>query len=1012
MATTDQGGLNWKLDVTDGFTGPLQQFTQLVTQAKAAMDAFKGDKNAFTASVEQLKQLTELTKAQTAASRENRATTAQANREELAQQRELAAALKAKAAAEKERGAIVRAQKADQEAAARAALGLDAAIAKSSATLKAAGDQADRNNPKVKGLATQFDNMRKALIGGGEAGNRLVFTLRNIIGVGAGLAFIQKLQQGFSDLLRSGIAFNASVEDTQIGIAGLLTAVVDVKDAQGNLVTGAQAFAATQVVAIRQTEQLRQATLRTTATFEQLAETFQIAVAPGLKAGLDVDQIRELAVSVSQAAGALGVPTNQLSEEIRALLTGTIQARTTRIATALGIRPEDIARAKNDVGGLAKFLDDRFRAFELAGERAAGTFTGTFNRARVAISLAAGDASAGLFEEIRTSFLTVFDTFTQRDAFGKLLPDEKAVRVLKLVFDGISDAVRTLRTNLQQISFDSILSSAQTVGSIFRGIGEVLSGFIRGAIDGFGTLGRIFRAVFGNSVDLVSFSQRLGEIIVVVGTIGAAFAGIRVVISTLILPLSALVKSVETLGAALKILGLTNPFTLLLVSAIGLGFAIRELISLNEDLARIQEASTPEQQLSKQTILRQKIIDLLKEQEELTNGSARRQFFTGNGVDEKRLETIRQQLAETRKLLELQQKADKVNPKAGAPLDTIKPPEFDEVGLIEKIGDFAKKITTEIQAKINGEPDTEVPVKLKAEADELPADLAKFKDQITRAELPFELESQFELVSKQTLDKFGETLVKMADMTEAGLNLMKSAISEFGSFVADTIVDAFDPTNDATFKERFARFLQSLAKQIISTLTQIAVAKLLLNIGVGAAGGTTVAAEGGLVGLADGGEVPDSGRASPNHFGIKAARPKGLDPTDTVPAWLAPGEFVQRASAVARYGADFMSALNQGLLDPGQLRGMAGLSARRSAEVQRARKIRGYADGGLISQQVAASAAAVAESSRAPAVATAPTPAFIVGNDLAADRMLRGGKSAVFDFFREHSSTFKAIIGQ
>lgn len=1010
MAITDQGGLNWKLDVTDGFTGPLQQFAQLVTQAKAAMDAFKGDKNAFTASVDQLKALTELTKAQTAASRENRSTSAQANREELAQQRELAAAIKARAQAEKERGAIIRAQKADQEQAAKASLGLDAAIARTAANQKKLAEENAKADPKVKGLATQFDNMRKALLGGGEAGNRLVFTLRNIIGVGAGLAFIQKIQQGFSDLLRSGISFNASVEDTQVGIAGLLTAVVDVKDAQGNLVTGAQAFTATQKVAIEQTNQLRQATLRTTASFEQLAETFQIAVAPGLKAGLDVDQIRELAVSVSQAAGALGVPTNQLSEEIRALLTGTIQARTTRIATALGIRPEDIARAKNDVGGLAKFLDDRFRAFEIAGERAAGTFTGTFNRARVAISLAAGDASKGLFEEIRTSFLTVFDTFTKRDAFGKLLPDEKAVRVLKLVFDGISDAVRTLRTNIQQISFANILSTAQTVGGVFRGIGELLAGFIRGAVDGFGTLGRIFRATFGSNVDLVSFGQRLGEIIVVVGTIGAAFAGFRVILSTLILPLSALVKSIETLGAALKILGLTNPFVLLLVSAVVLGFAIKDLIQLNEDLNRIQESSTPEQQLSKQAQLRQKIVDLLKEQDRVAEDATTLGFHTG--VDEKKLAAIRQQIAETRKLLEIQAKADKVNPKAGAPLDTIKPPEFDETTLIEKIGDFAKKITGEIQAKINAEPDTKVPVKLKASAEDLPADLAKFKGQITAAELPFELESQFELVSKKTLDKFGETLVKMADMTEAGLNLMKSAISEFGSFVADTIVDAFDPTNDATFKERFARFLQSLAKQIISTLTQIAVAKLLLNIGVGAAGGTTVAAEGGLVeGFAEGGPIGQPG-PSANHFGLKAPRPRGLDPTDTVPAWLAPGEFVQRASAVARYGADFMSALNQGLLDPGQLRGLAGMSARRSAEIQRARKIRGYADGGLISQQVAASAAAVAESSRAPAVATVPTPAFIVGNDLAADRMLRGGKSAVFDFFREHSSTFKAIIGQ
>ncbi len=38
--------------------------------------------------------------------------------------------------------------------------------------------------------------------------------------------------------------------------------------------------------------------------------------------------------------------------------------------------------------------------------------------------------------------------------------------------------------------------------------------------------------------------------------------------------------------------------------------------------------------------------------------------------------------------------------------------------------------------------------------------------------------------------------------------------------------------------------------------------------------------------------------------------------TDTVPAWLSPGEVVEQKAAVDRYGARFMGALNQGLIDP------------------------------------------------------------------------------------------------
>jgi hypothetical protein len=159
-------------------------------------------------------------------------------------------------------------------------------------------------------------------------------------------------------------------------------------------------------------------------------------------------------------------------------------------------------------------------------------------------------------------------------------------------------------------------------------------------------------------------------------------------------------------------------------------------------------------------------------------------------------------------------------------------------------------------------------------------------------------------------------------------------------------------------------------------------------------------------GFADGGPVEGP---APQHFGLKAPRPRGLDPSDTVAAWLAPGEYVQKAAAVARYGADLMDRINRGLVDPSSLRALAGLSATRSSNARRVSRIAGFADGGLISTQLAAAGAAARTASSAPAVG--PTPAFIVGNDLAANRFLTGGKSAVFDFFREHATTFRAIIG-
>ncbi|ETB34836.1 hypothetical protein N602_27965, partial [Mycobacterium avium subsp. hominissuis 10-5606] len=42
----------------------------------------------------------------------------------------------------------------------------------------------------------------------------------------------------------------------------------------------------------------------------------------------------------------------------------------------------------------------------------------------------------------------------------------------------------------------------------------------------------------------------------------------------------------------------------------------------------------------------------------------------------------------------------------------------------------------------------------------------------------------------------------------------------------------------------------------------------------------------------------------------------GPSGTDTIPAWLSPGEQVEQKSAVDKYGSRFMTALNQGLVDP------------------------------------------------------------------------------------------------
>ena len=62
-------------------------------------------------------------------------------------------------------------------------------------------------------------------------------------------------------------------------------------------------------------------------------------------------------------------------------------------------------------------------------------------------------------------------------------------------------------------------------------------------------------------------------------------------------------------------------------------------------------------------------------------------------------------------------------------------------------------------------------------------------------------------------------------------------------------------------------------------------------------------------------QMPGPWGGGPMHFATGG--PSG---TDTIPAWLSPGEYVQNKSAVDQYGTAFMNALNQGQVDPSSVR--------------------------------------------------------------------------------------------
>jgi hypothetical protein len=381
--------------------------------------------------------------------------------------------------------------------------------------------------------------------------NRISFTFRRLFGILAAFAAARAATASFGALVRAGFAFNDQLERSRIGLAGIISSAAQVRDVQGEIVTGAEAYTIALGEASKQQKQLQRDALLTTATYEELLRAFQIATGPGLGAGLNLNQIRQFSVLISQAASAIDLPQNQLSEEIRALLTANIRPTTTRIAQVLSITNEDVRRAR-EAGTLFEFLRSRLEGFSLAAEDAARTLSGSFTRIRGAFELIAGEAAQGSFGTLRTILNDIFDTLLviERDASGAITsvaPSPQVVAAFRAVFDAIDRVLQRGREAAQTIGFEGVTDAATLFAAVLETVGTLLVNIGTGIVRGFGTLQRILSPIVGAFRELGSLIDRtfgagtsgellrsVTQVLTVVLGIQIAFGGVTAIVTRLL----------------------------------------------------------------------------------------------------------------------------------------------------------------------------------------------------------------------------------------------------------------------------------------------------------------------------------------------------------------------------------------------------------------------------------------------------------------------------------------------
>lgn len=362
------------------------------------------------------------------------------------------------------------------------------------------GITARRAAEQVGLTSAQAKQLRLNMWDAEHAARQFLFTFRRLVGILAVFTLARKFAQAIGAGVREMVRFNAEIETARTGIASIISSVGTLYDAQGNLVTGAEAFNIALGLSSDLIKKLRKDAIGSVATFESLVQSFQVAVGPGLAAGLNLDQVRVLSKRLSEAAITMGIPINQLSEEIRSLLQGTATARNTRIAALFGGAKEanEAIRIAKEQGKLYEVLSKKLEGVALGTDAAKKSFKVLASDLKDSFQLLLAEGGIEYFESLKVAIDNLKKALVQVDTNGDVIgvsPGALAITkefssVLTTIvqdfqkFAGLGDQASALNTvlvaiagtvrSLSPLLFTAFNTLALTVSMVLGPISKVL----------------------------------------------------------------------------------------------------------------------------------------------------------------------------------------------------------------------------------------------------------------------------------------------------------------------------------------------------------------------------------------------------------------------------------------------------------------------------------------------------------------------------------------------------------
>lgn len=300
-----------------------------------------------------------------------------------------------------------------------------------------------------------------------------------------------RLASLFVSLTLEGLNYNAMLTTSQAGMAAIVSSFSDITDAQGKVIEGSKRFDVAMNVSSAMQKQLQAEAIQTAATYEELVRAMQEAAGPAFAKGFSPGQLTTFTVDVAKTAQAIGLPFDQLNQEVRGLLEGDM-SKNSRVARLLlsdlaieakktGTTVEKELKRMAKSGELFTYLHDRMKEFTRAAEVAANTLPTRLSNLKDAFQQALGMATASSVDSVTGKIKLLTDAIVTFDNLGNAHFNENFVgglRVMsKVVADVFSDIVGLIgKVNDLYISlkaFKSLSLSEQIDTATGGGIGMV-----------------------------------------------------------------------------------------------------------------------------------------------------------------------------------------------------------------------------------------------------------------------------------------------------------------------------------------------------------------------------------------------------------------------------------------------------------------------------------------------------------------------------------------------------------